>query len=145
MDHFIHLDYRILISHISSSNYQAVPIIEYSRKVQIQSQEEVIQLVQLILRHRISIGLPFYFDIQINVSPWFAAQKSLASHVASFPHICKLQRLFLSVILYDLSAILQAERLAFCLYDALKVRSTDSFSFLTILQYSKYCRFAIVR
>ena len=29
-------------------------------------------------------------------------------------------RLFLSVILYDLSAILQAERLAFCLYDALK-------------------------
>ena len=37
-------------------NYQAVQIIEYSRKAQIQSQEEVIQLVQLILRHRISIG-----------------------------------------------------------------------------------------
>ena len=35
-------------------------------------------------------------------------------------------RLFLSVILYDLSAILQAERLAFRLYDALKIRSTGS-------------------
>ena len=53
-------------------------------------------------------------------------------------------RLFLSVILYDLSAILQAERLAFRLYDALKIRNTGSFSFLAILQYSKYCRFAIV-
>ena len=53
-------------------------------------------------------------------------------------------RLFLSAILYDLSAILQAERLAFRLYDALKIRSTGSFSFLAILQYSKYCRFAIV-
>ena len=53
-------------------------------------------------------------------------------------------RLFLSVILYDLSVILQAERLAFRLYDALKIRSTGSFSFLAILQYSKYCRFAIV-
>ena len=31
-------------------------------------------------------------------------------------------RLFLSAILYDLSAILQAERLAFRLYDALKIR-----------------------
>ena len=30
------------------------------------------------------------------------------------------------------------------LYDALKIRSTGSFSFLAILQYSKYCRFAIV-
>ena len=57
MNHFIHLDYRLLISHISSWNYQAVQIIEYNRKAQIQSQEEVIQLVQLILRHRISIGL----------------------------------------------------------------------------------------
>ena len=38
-------------------------------------------------------------------------------------------RLFLSVILYDLSAILQAERSAFRLYDALKIRSTGSFSF----------------
>ena len=53
-------------------------------------------------------------------------------------------RLFLSAILYDLSAILQAERLAFCLCDALKIRSIGSFSFLAILQYSKYCRFAIV-
>ena len=53
-------------------------------------------------------------------------------------------RLFLSVIPYDLSAILQAERLAFRLYDALKICSTGSFSFLAILQDSKYCRFAIV-
>ena len=53
-------------------------------------------------------------------------------------------RLFLSAILYGLSAILQAERLAFRLYDALKIRSAGSFSFLAILQYSKYCRFAIV-
>ena len=53
-------------------------------------------------------------------------------------------RLFLSTILYDLSAIFQAERLAFRLDDALKIRSTGSFSFLAILQYSKYCRFAIV-
>ena len=56
-----------------------------------------------------------------------------------------LSRLFLSAIVYDLSAILQAERLAFRLYDALKIRSTGSFSFLTILQYSKYCRFAIIQ
>ena len=69
---------------------------------------------------------PFYFDIQINVSPWFAAQKTLASHVLNF------SRLFLSTILYDLSAILQAERLAFRLYDALKIRSTGSFSFLAV-------------
>ena len=48
MNHFIHLEYKLLISHISSWNYQAVQIIEYSRKGQIQSQEEVIQLVQLI-------------------------------------------------------------------------------------------------
>ena len=53
-------------------------------------------------------------------------------------------RLFLSAILFDLFAILQAERLAFRLYDALKIRSTGSFSFLAILQYLKYCRFAIV-
>ena len=53
-------------------------------------------------------------------------------------------RLFLSAILYDLCAILQAERLAFRLCDTLKIRSTGSFSFLAILQYSKYCRFAIV-
>ena len=55
-----------------------------------------------------------------------------------------LSRLFLSAILYDLSAILQAEILALYLYDALKICSTGSFSFLAILQYSKYCRFAIV-
>ena len=36
----------------------------------------------------------------------------------------KFSRLFLSVILNDLSAILQAERLAFRLYDALKIHST---------------------
>ena len=53
-------------------------------------------------------------------------------------------RLFLSAILYDLSAILQAERSAFRLYNAFKNRSTGSFSFLAILQYSEYCRFAIV-
>ena len=47
----------LLISHISSSSYQAVQIIEYSRKAQTQSREEAIQLVQLILRHRISKGL----------------------------------------------------------------------------------------
>ena len=52
-------------------------------------------------------------------------------------------RLFLSAILYNLSAILQAERLDFRLYDALKIRSTGSFSFLAVLQYSKYCRFAL--
>ena len=39
----------LLISHISSCSYQAVQIIEYSRKAQTQSQEQVIQLVQLIL------------------------------------------------------------------------------------------------
>ena len=53
-------------------------------------------------------------------------------------------RLFLSAILCDLSAILQAERLPFRLYDELKIRSTGSFSFLAILQYSEHCRFAIV-
>ena len=51
MNHLIRFDYRLLISHISSWNYQAVQIIEYSRKAQIHSQEEVIQFVQLILRH----------------------------------------------------------------------------------------------
>ena len=53
-------------------------------------------------------------------------------------------RSFLSAILYNLSAILQADRLAFRLYDALKIRSTGSFTFLALLQHSKYCRFAIV-
>ena len=43
-------------------------------------------------------------------------------------------RLFLSAILYDLSAILQAERSASHLYEALKNRSTGCFSFLAILQ-----------
>ena len=37
-----------------------------------------------------------------------------------FPIYANFSRLFLSAILYDLSAILQAERLAFRLYDALK-------------------------
>ena len=87
---------------------------------------------------------PFYFDIQINVSHWFAAQKTLASHVASFLIYANVSRLFLSAILYDLSAILQAEKLGFRLYDALKIHSTGSFSFLAVLQYSKYSRFAIV-
>ena len=37
---------------------------------------------------------PFYFDIQINVSPdLLAAQKTLASHVTSSPHICKRQQI----------------------------------------------------
>ena len=54
-------------------------------------------------------------------------------------------RLFLSAILYDLSSILQAERIALRLYDALNIRSAaGSFSFLAILQYSKNCRFGIV-
>ena len=47
----------LIINHISSGSYKAVQIIEYSRKAQTQSQKEVIQLVQLILRHSISIGL----------------------------------------------------------------------------------------
>ena len=47
----------LLISHISNCSYQAVQMIEYSRKAQTQSQEQIIQLVQLILPHRISIGL----------------------------------------------------------------------------------------
>ena len=54
------------------------------------------------------------------------------------------RRLFLNAILYDHSAILRAERLAFRLYDVLKIRSTGSCSFLAILQYTKYGRFAIV-
>ena len=41
----------LLNSHISSCRYQAVQMIEYSRKAQTQSHEQVIQLVQLILRH----------------------------------------------------------------------------------------------
>ena len=40
------------------------------------------------------------------------------------------RRLFLSAILYDLSAILQAERSAFRLYDAVKSRSTVPLVFL---------------
>ena len=56
---------------------------------------------------------PFYFDIQINASPWFAAQKTLASHVTSVPRICKLQQIISQChSIYDLSAILQALRLA---------------------------------
>ena len=47
----------LLISHMSSWSCQAVQIIEYSRKAQTQSQEEVIQSVELILQDRISIGL----------------------------------------------------------------------------------------
>ena len=47
-----------------------------------QSQEEVIQLVQLIFTtqdfNRLMQLRPFYFDMQINVSPWFAAQKTSA-------------------------------------------------------------------
>ena len=47
-------------------------------------------------------------------------------------------RLFLSMILYDLSAILQVEILAFRLYDALNIYSqcAGSFSFLAILQFN---------
>ena len=53
-----------------------------------------------------------------------------------------LSRLFLNAILYDLSAILQAERSAFRLYDALKNRSTGSFSFFcnsTIFKMPQIC------
>ena len=87
---------------------------------------------------------PFYFDTQSNVFPRSATQKTLASHVASFPHICKLQQIISQCHSIRSLCNLQAERLAFRLYDALKIRSTGSFSFLKILQYSKYCRFAIV-
>ena len=72
MNHYIHLDYRLLISYISSSNYQAEQIIEYSRKAQIQSQEEVIQLVAINFTtqdfNRLMQLRPFYFDVQVNVS-----------------------------------------------------------------------------
>ena len=86
---------------------------------------------------------PFYFDIQINVSPWFAAQKTFASRVASFPHICTSADYF-SEPFYTISLqFCKAERLAFRLYDALKIRSTSSFSFLTILQYSKTADFRL--
>ena len=148
MNHFIHLDYRLLISHISSWNYQAVEIIEYSRKAQIQSQEEIIQLVQLTLRHRISIGLcnwdRFTLIYKLIFPPDLLHRKLQLLMLQVFLIYANFSRLFLSVILYDLSAILQAERSAFRLYDALKIRSTGSFSFLAILQYSEYCRFAIV-
>ena len=87
---------------------------------------------------------PFYFDIQINVSPDLLHRKLYLLMLQVFLISANFSRLFLNAILYDLSAILQAERLAFRLYDALKIRSTGSFSFLAILQYSKYCRFAIV-
>ena len=72
-----------------------------------------------------------FVSLQINVSPRFAAQKTSASHVEVFLIYANFSRLFLSAILYDLSAILQAERLAFRPYDALKIRSIGSFSFLT--------------
>ena len=63
---------------------------------------------------------PFYFDIQINVSP----------DLQVFLIYANFSKLFLSAILYELSAILQAGRLAFHLYDALITRSTGFFSFL---------------
>ena len=52
-----------LISHISSCSYQAVQMIEYSRKAQTQSQERIIQLLQLILLQSFSwILAEFYFN-----------------------------------------------------------------------------------
>ena len=138
MNYFIHFDYRLLISHISSWNYQAVQIIEYRRKAQIQSQEEVIQLVQLILWHRISIGLcnwdRFILIYKLTFPPDLLHRKLQLFMLQVFLIYANFSRLFLSAILYDLSAILQAERLAFRLYDALKIRCTGSFSFLAILQ-----------
>ena len=87
---------------------------------------------------------PFNVYIQINVSHDLLYRKLWLLLLQVFLIYANFSRLFLSVILYDLSAILQVERLAFRRYDALKVRSTGSFSFLAILQYSKYRRFAIV-
>ena len=87
---------------------------------------------------------PFYFDIQIRFPPDLLHRKLQLLMLQVFLIYANFSRLFLSAILYDLSAILQAERLAFRLYEALKIRSTGSFSLLAILQYSKYCRFAIV-
>ena len=86
----------------------------------------------------------FYFDIQINVSPDLLHRKLYLLMLQVFLIYANFSRLFLSAILYDLSAILQAERLAFHLYEALKIRGYGSFSFLAILQYAKYCRFAIL-
>ena len=42
---------------VSSCSYQVVQIIEYSRKAETQSHEQVIQSAQLLLQHKISIGL----------------------------------------------------------------------------------------
>ena len=61
---------------------------------------------------------PFYFDIQVNVPP---------DLLQVFLIYANFSRLFLSAIPYDLSAILQAERLAFRLHDALKIRSIGSY------------------
>ena len=116
----------LLIGHISSCSYQAVQSIEYSRKSSntITGTSHSIGAINFTMQdfNRLMQLRPFYFAIQINVSSRFIAQKTLVSHVASFPHICKLQQIFqifLSAILYYLSAILQAERSAICLYDAL--------------------------
>ena len=53
-------------------------------------------------------------------------------------------RLFISAFLYNVSASLEAERSDFRFYDALKNQNACFFSFLAILQYSKYSRFSIV-
>ena len=148
MNHFIHLDYRLLISHISSWNYQAVQIIEYSRKAQIQSQEEVIQFVRLILGHRMSIGLcnrdRYILIYKLMFPPDLLHRRLKLLMLQVFLIYANFSRVFHSAILYDLSAILGTYRLAFRLYNTLKIRSTGSFSCLAILQYSKYCRFSIV-
>ena len=82
----------------------------------------------------------FDFDTQINVSPDLLHRKLQLVMLQVYLICANFSRLFL----YDLSATLQAERLAFRLYDVLKICGTGSFSFLAILQYSKYSRFAIV-
>ena len=97
----------LLISHISSWSYQAVQIIEYSRKAQTQftGRSHSIGAINFTAQdfNRLMQLRPFYFDIQINVSPWFAAQKTLASHVASFPHTGKLQQIISRCHSYTIS------------------------------------------
>ena len=53
-------------------------------------------------------------------------------------------RLFLSAIIYDLSAILQTERLAFRLYNALKIRSTGPLVLSQFYNIQNTADFAIV-
>ena len=97
MNHFIHLDYRpshqpyLKLKLSSCTNYW----IQQKSWNTITGRSHSFGAINFTTQDfgRIIQLRPFYFDIQINVSPWFAAQKALASHVASFPHICKLQQI----------------------------------------------------